>query len=79
MFGKSKISNVKFSIRNDSGARIEVKIEDKVMSLEPGKLVDLNLPVGTRILANTDTPNHAAGSLIEEVTKSHSGATIAVR
>lgn len=79
MFGKSKTSNVKFSLRNDSGAPMEVKIEDKVMTLAPGKPVDLELPVGTRIVANTDSPSHAAGSLIEEVTKSHAGATIVVR
>ena len=79
MFGKSKSSTVKFSIRNDSGAPLEVKIEDKVMTLDPGKPVDLELPVGTRIVANTATPNHDAGSLIEEVTKSHAGATIVVR
>jgi hypothetical protein len=79
MFGKSKISTVKFSIRNDSGSAMEVKIEDKVMTLDPGKLVDLNLPVGTRIVANTATANHPAGSLIEQVSKEHAGATIVVR
>ncbi len=79
MFGKSKTSTVKFSIRNDSGAPLEVKIDDKVMTLDPGKPVDLNLPVGTRIVANTSTPNHAAGSIIEEVSKEHAGATIVVR
>ncbi len=79
MFGKSKTSTVKFTIRNDSGAPMEVKIDDKVMTLDPGKPVDLNLPVGTRIVANTATPNHATGSLIEEVSKEHSGVTIVVR
>ena len=79
MFGKSKTATVKFSIRNDSGAPMEVKIEDKIMTLDPGKPVDLNLPVGTRIVANTATPNHATGSLIEEVSKEHAGATIVVR
>ena len=79
MFGKAKTANVKFSIRNESGSPLEVKIDDKVMTLDPGKPVDLNLPVGTRIIANTATPNHATGSLIEEVSKEHAGATIVVR
>ena len=79
MFGKSKTSTVKFTIRNDSGAPLEVKIDDKIMTLNPGKPVDLSLPVGTRIIANTATPNHATGSLIEEVSKEHAGATIVVR
>ena len=79
MFGKSKSSTVKFSMRNDSGAPLEVKIEDKIMTLDPGKPVNLELPVGTKIVANTATPNHTAGSLIEQVTKDHAGATIVVR
>jgi len=79
MFGKSKSSTVKFTIRNDSGTPMEVKIDDKVVTLAPGKPVDLSLPAGTRILANTATPNHATGSLIEEVSKEHAGATIVVR
>jgi hypothetical protein len=79
MFSKSKPSMVKFSIRNDSGAAMEVKIGDKVMTLDPGKPVSLDLPVGTRIIVATATPNHEAGSVIEEVIKDHSGAVIAIR
>jgi hypothetical protein len=79
MFGKSKSSTVKFSIRNESGAPMEVKIDDKVVTLDPGKPVNLELPVGTRIIANTATPNHAVGSVIEQVIKEHAGATIVVR
>jgi hypothetical protein len=39
----------------------------------------LNLEVGTRIVANSTTANHQAGSLIEEVIKDHNGATIIIR
>jgi hypothetical protein len=39
----------------------------------------LNLEVGTRIVANSATPNHPAGSLIEEVISDHNGATIIIR
>ena len=79
MFGKAKSATVKFSLRNASSVPLEIKIDDKVMTLDPGKPMELNLPVGTRILANTATPNHAVGSLIEEVSKEHAGATIVVR
>jgi hypothetical protein len=77
MFTKTKL--VKLSIRNDSGTPMDIKIGDKVMTLAPGKPVDLTLPVGTRILANSATPNHEAGSLIEEVISEHNGATISIR
>ncbi|WP_158941730.1 hypothetical protein [Granulicella sp. S190] len=79
MFGKTKTNSVKFNLRNDTAASLEVLIGDKPMTLEPGKLVNVDVPVGTRIVANSATPNHAVGSLIEEVIKEHSGATIAIR
>ena len=79
MFAKTKTSMVKLSLRNDSGAPMEVKVGDKVMTLDPGKPVTLNLEVGTRIVANSATPNHPVGSLIEEVIRDHNGATIIIR
>ena len=79
MFGKTKTSTVKLNLRNDSGSPMEIKVGDQVMTLDPGKPVALNLEVGTRIVANSATPNHAAGSLIEEVIKDHNGATIIIR
>ena len=79
MFAKTKSATVKLSLRNDSGSAMEVKVGDKVMTLNPGKPVTLNLEVGTRIVANSNTPNHPAGSLIEEVISDHNGATIIIR
>jgi hypothetical protein len=79
MFAKTKTSTVKLNLRNDSGAPMEVKVGEKVMTLDPGKPVSLNLEVGTRIVANSATPNHAVGSLIEEVISDHNGATIIIR
>jgi hypothetical protein len=79
MFSKTKTSTVKLNLRNDSGSAIEIKVGDKVMTLDPGKPVSLNLEVGTRIVANTTTKSYAAGSLIEEVIKDHNGATIVIR
>jgi hypothetical protein len=79
MFTKAKSTTVKLSLRNDSGSAMEVKVGDKVMTLDPGKPVSLSLEVGTRIIANSTTPNHAVGSLIEEVISDHNGATIVIR
>src|SRR5258707_15257165 len=79
MFSKTKSTTVKLSLRNDSGSAMEVKVGDKVITLDPGKPVTLNLEVGTRILATSNTPNHLAGSLIEEVISDHNGATIIIR
>jgi hypothetical protein len=76
MFTKTKM--IKLSLRNDSATPIDVKVGDKVMTLAPGKPVSLSLPVGTRIVANSATPNHEAGSLIEEVISEHNGATISI-
>ncbi|HXC95418.1 MAG TPA: hypothetical protein VNU92_06930 [Edaphobacter sp.] len=78
MFGKTKITTVKLNLRNDSGSPMEVKVGEKVMTLDPGKPVTLNLEVGTRIVANSATPNHEVGSLIEEVIKDHNNATIVI-
>jgi hypothetical protein len=79
MFAKTKSTTVKLNLRNDSGSAMEIKVGDKVMTLDPGKPVTLNLEVGTRIVANSATPNHPAGSLIEEVISDHNGATIIIR
>jgi len=79
MFSKTKTSTVKLNLRNDTGASMEVLVGDKPMTLDAGKSVSLSVPVGTRIVANSTTPNHAVGSLIEEVIKDHDGATIAIR
>jgi hypothetical protein len=79
MFTKAKSTTIKLSLRNDSGSPMEVKVGDKVMTLDPGKPVSLNVEVGTRIVANSATPNHAVGSLIEEVVSDHNGATIIIR
>ena len=58
--------------------QVDLKIGEKVVPLAPGKTVDLNLPEGTRIVADNDTPNHASGTLIEQVISSHGGATISI-
>jgi len=79
IFGKTKSTMVKLSLRNASSSTMEVKVGDKVVTLNPGKPVTFNLEVGTRIVATSNTPNHPEGSLIEEVISDHNGATIVIR
>ena len=78
MFAKTKSTTVKLNLRNETGSVMEVKVGDKVVTLDPGKPVSMTLEVGTRIVANSATPNHAVGSLIEEVVSDHNNATIII-
>jgi hypothetical protein len=49
------------------------------VTLTAGQSVSLNLPVGTRIVANSDTLSVKAGTLITEVSKELSGAVITLK
>jgi hypothetical protein len=76
MFAHNK--NVQISFRNDSTSTLELKVGDNVMSLPAGKTMSLKVPEGTRVITNTPTKNHEAGSLIVQVTTDLSGATVAI-
>jgi hypothetical protein len=76
-FAKTKV--VTFNLRNDSGAAMELKVGETVMTIDAGKTVTVKLPVGTRIIANTATASHQAGTLLEEVSNQLSDTTIALR
>jgi len=76
-YGKTKMVQVSF--RNDSGGPLELKIGDSIMKVEVGKTLNLHLAVGTRVLANTATPNLAQGSLIAEVDTFLNGATLSIK
>jgi hypothetical protein len=77
--GFAKEKTVKFSLRNDSATAMELKVGDNVMTIDAGKTVTLNLPVGTRILTNAATTTHQAGSVITEVSRVLNNSTVAVR
>ena len=71
---------VKFSLSNETGAPLELKIGDKVTTLQAGQVVPLKLPVGTRITTNTATTSHKAGDLIVEVSTSmYSNSTLSIK
>jgi hypothetical protein len=77
MFAKEK--TVKLSLKNGSTSSVEVKVGEEVMTLTAGQAVNLNLPVGTRIVANTDTSTVKAGTLIAEVSKELSGTVVTLK
>jgi hypothetical protein len=70
---------VKFSLRNDAGSLLELKVGDQVLALGAGKTVALKLPVGTRILVNASTPRHQAGELLAEASVNLDATTVAIR
>ncbi len=77
MFGKTKL--IKFSLRNDSGGELKVKAGESPMTIEAGKSVDLQLPVGAKVIADSDTAVHKSGDVIAEVSSNLSGVTVAVK
>ena len=76
-FSKEKMVSVSF--RNDSGAPVELKVGDNLMKVDTGKTIALHLAVGTKVLANTATPNLTAGSVIAQVDTYLSGATLSIK
>ena len=56
-----------------------MKVGEELMTLTAGQSVNLNLPVGTRIVANTDTSTIKAGTLIAQVSKDLNGAVVTLK
>lgn len=71
---------IKFSLSNETGAPLELKVGDQVMTLQQGQVVPLKLPVGTRITTNTATEHHKVGDVIVEVnTNMYSNSTLSIK
>ncbi len=77
MFGKTKL--VKFNLRNDSQSPMKLKAGESAMTIEAGKSVSVQLPVGTRVTADEDTTTHKAGDLLAQVSTDLNGATIGLK
>jgi hypothetical protein len=70
---------IKFSLSNETGVPLELKIGDKITTLKPGELMGFKLPVGTRITTNTATGHLHVGDVIVDVTSSmYSDSTITI-
>jgi hypothetical protein len=77
MFAKTK--TIHFKVLNDSNSSMELKVGDDIVKVDPGKTVNVNLPVGARVLCNSTTSLHEPGSVIAEVTNSLNGAIVHVK
>jgi hypothetical protein len=71
---------IKFSLSNETGAPLELKVGDQVMTLQQGQVVPLKLPIGTRITTNTATEHHKVGDVIVQVNPSmYSNSTLTIK
>ena len=77
MFAKTK--TIHFKLLNDSGSAMEFKVGDNVVKVDAGKTLNIELPVGARVLCSSATPLHQSGSVIAEVTNSLNGAIVHVK
>lgn len=77
MFARSK--TVKFQLCNGSSSPMDLKVGETVMTVKAGETVKLDLAAGTRILTNSATSTHPAGTLVLEVSTSFSGSTVTLR
>jgi len=77
MFSKTK--TIKFTLTNDSSSTMDLKVGDDLVKLDAGKSVNVNLPLGARVVANSATQFHQAGSVIAEVSNSLSGAIVHIK
>src|ERR1700676_5178927 len=75
MFSSSKAKTISLTLRNDTGAPIELRAGDTVMKLESGEKMSVKLPVGTRILTATETHKLKPGELVVEVSSDLNGGT----
>jgi hypothetical protein len=74
----SKVKTISLTLRNDTGAPIELRAGDSVMKLESGGKMSVKLPVGTRILAGTETHKLKPGELVVEVSSELNGGTVII-
>jgi hypothetical protein len=72
------VKTVKLNVKNDTDTAIEIKAGEAVMTIQAGKVMAVNLPVGTRVMTTTATKSHVAGDLLFEVSSSLSGATVRI-
>lgn len=77
MFSRSK--TVKFQLHNASAAVMDLKAGDTVVTLKAGETISLDLPAGTKIVTNTASSAHPAGTLILEVSNGFGGSTVTLR
>jgi hypothetical protein len=74
MFSMGKM--VKFNLRNGSDAPMTIKAGDTEMTLQPGKVVQVKLAVGVKIVAEEATAHTAKGTILAVVYAELGDATL---
>jgi len=77
IFARSK--TIKFELHNASASPMDLKAGETVMTLKAGETISLNLAPGTRIVTNSASSSHPAGTLVVEVSAQFNGSTITLR
>ena len=67
---------VKFSIRNQTGAPIELKAGDQTVTLETGKTTQFKLAPGTQVVTSSTSGKREAGTIICQATPDMNDSTI---
>lgn len=75
-FSKSK--TVKVALKNASDTAMQLKVGDKIVSLDPGKSVAMKMEVGTRIEVGATAGKHQAGELLAQVTSDLDNTTLTI-
>ena len=70
---------VKFSLHNATDAPIKVKAGDTEMTLAPGKIVPVKLPVGAKIVVEEASTHYAEGSVLTVVYEELSNSTLTLK
>ena len=74
MFARSR--TVKFQLHNASASPMDLKAGDTVLTLKAGETIKVDLAPGTRIVTNSATSAHPAGTMVLEVSTGFSGSTV---
>ena len=74
-FGE-KVKTIHFNLRNASGAPIELKAGDQVMTVASGQTMELKLATGTRVINTVKSDKREAGAVICEVSSALSDSTV---
>jgi hypothetical protein len=74
----SKGKTVKLALKNASDAAMQLKVGDRIVSLDPGKTVALKVEVGTRIEVGATSGKHQAGELLAEATSDLNNTTLTI-
>jgi hypothetical protein len=69
---------VHVNLANNTGSPLDVKIGETPATIAAGETVNVSAPAGTKITVVAGSPTRAAGSVLAEVSKELSGATIRI-